>query len=237
LRRTSQEAQIVATRSQIAVYFALLAGLSFTAPAGAQDRARALGSPTYGTIPPWNATTVAIAPVAPPSIDPTWQTWDPAYAMARAEQHGTPGGDRVLSAARTMIDEGAIVRGSCYDWVDAVFTRASGHRHDAFHGSIAHGPYAQVQDFQPGDWVLFVHSEYEGEAQTHSAIFVGWADESARVAVMMSYPGQRRDEPGRYGTYVLTRAYRIIRLSDEPAAPSRPHRAHASRAHRSRAAS
>ena len=72
------------------------------------------------------------------------------------------------------------------------------------------------------NWVLF---EHEGGG-THSAIFVDWADPSARVATMMSYPGQRRDEPGRYGTYALSSAYRIIRMTDDPpdARPARPAR-------------
>lgn len=207
---------MVASRSQIAAFFGLLTGLSFTVPAAAQDRMAA----TYGTIPPWTPTSPYVAPAPPPPVVDQWASWDPQYQMRVGESRATPGGLRVLHTAQAMIDQSVVVRGSCYDWVDAVFTQASGHRSDAFHGGRTHGPYAQVQDFQPGDWVLFVTGEYEGQVMTHSAIFIGWTDEAQRVAMMMSYPGQRREEPGRYGTYTLDRAYRIIRLSDELAAPS-----------------
>lgn len=175
--------------------------------------------PAYTTspwTPPW------YAPAPSPAPDPSWDAWDPASAMARATGRAGLGGRRVLETAQRMIEQGVIVRGSCYDWVDAVFHQASGRWHDSFHGSRAHHRYAQVSDLQPGDWVLF---EHEGGG-THSAIFVDWADPSARVATMMSYPGQRRDEPGRYGTYALSSAYRIIRMTDDPpdARPARPAR-------------
>lgn len=213
-----------------------LAGLALAAwvsiPHRADAQARALASPVYGTIAPW--TTASVAP-APPPVDPQWQAWDPAYAIQHAELRAAPGGNRVLHAAQTMISDGTVVRGSCYDWVDAVFTRAGGRWHQTFHSSIEHGPYAQVQDFQPGDWVMFINEGFGGDpAHTHSGIFVGWADEASRVAVVMSYPGGRRSEPGRYSTYDLTHAYRIQRMEDEAPPPPSPRRSRSGRhpAHR-----
>ena len=197
----------------------------WAAPAEAQDPMRALASLVFGTIPPWTSTA---APPTPRTEAP-WQPWDPGPTMEMPGRGASPGGERVLSAADAMIRDGTIVRGSCYGWVDAVFTRAGGVRHQVFHGSITRGPYAQVGDFRPGDWVLFAH---EGGV-THSAVFVRWTDEGSRVAEMMSYPGQRREEPGRYGSYQLTQAYRIIRMDDALPTP-RVHRhgtAHASRGH------
>jgi len=216
-------------RALVAVLTTFVA-LATAHPAFAQGRA--LGSPVIGAvIPPWSPASVVPTPSVDPQRqdpqwqDPQWQAWDPAYQLENAELHAAPGGNRVLHAAQSMIDDDTIVRGSCYDWVEAVFQRANGRWHDTFHHGIRSGPYAQAQDFQPGDWVLFVNEEFGGDpSHTHSAIFIGWADQSTRAAVMMSYPGGRRAEPGRYGTYTLTRAYRIIRMEDAVAETRAHHR-------------
>lgn len=172
------------------------------------------------TIPPWS--TITTTPSVAPSFDPVWSAYDPAYALPRAEAAAAPGGQRVLRAAESMIDQSVVVRGSCYDWVEAVFRNAGGTWHDAHRGRIESGPYAATSALRPGDWVLFINGEYDGVIHTHSAIFISWADEAQRTAVMMSYPGSRRDEPGRYGSYTLDRVYRIQRMADElPVAPAR----------------
>jgi hypothetical protein len=209
-------------RSHRVSLFALvsvLAALAIPQLASAQTHG-SIGSAFGATIPPWTP----VAP-APPPVDPQWQSWDPDYQMQSAQLHASPGGARVLRTAQAMLDQGTVVRGSCYDWIHAVFDRATGRWSDALRGRIQNGPYAEVQDFRPGDWVLFINEAYGGDAShTHSAIFVGWADASTRTAVMMSYPGGRRDEPGRYGTYELTHAYRIVRMADEAPVPRTRHR-------------
>lgn len=209
-------------RASLAVAFAILAAaLAAPQAASAQEPATTLGSLLGAMIPPWSP----VAP-APPPVDPAWQSWDPDYQMQSAQLNAAPGGGRVLRTAQAMMDQGTVVRGSCYDWIHTVFERAGGRWSDAFRGRIESGPYAPAEDFAPGDWVLFINESFGGDAShTHSAIFVGWADASARTAVMVSYPGGRRDEPGRYGTYELTRAYRIVRMEDaEPVARPRHHR-------------
>jgi hypothetical protein len=220
----------VRSQSLVLAWVAFAACASAAHPAAAQ--ARMLATP-YGTIPPWTPTSV-VAP--PPAPDPEWQAWDPAFQVQQAERSAAPGGGRVLRMAESMVDGGTVVRGSCYDWVDAVFTRAGGRWHQTFHSSIEHGPYAQAQDFRPGDWVMFINEGFGGDTtHTHSAIFVGWVDEAQRTAMMVSYPGGRRDEPGRYSTYDLTHAYRIQRMEDEappPPAPRRSARAGRHAAHR-----
>ncbi len=200
----------------LALFFVLTSAPQTVA---AQTRGSSLASSLLAMIPPWT-------PVAPaPLVDPGWQSWDPDYQMQNAQLHATPGGGRALRAAQAMIDQDIVVRGSCYDWIHTVFERAGGRWDDAFRGRIERGPYAQAQDVQPGDWVLFINEAFGGDAShTHSAIFVGWADASTRDAVMVSYPGGRRDEPGRYGTYTLTRAYRIVRMEDAEPAPRARHR-------------
>jgi hypothetical protein len=163
--------------------------------------------------PPFVAGPSAVAP----SFDPS-SSWDPYSALLSAETRATAGGRRVLETTRTMLDDGTVVRGSCFDWVDAVYHRAGGHWHDAFHGhGPSRGPYADASVLQPGDWVFFVNHEFGDD--THSAVFVAWADERAQTAVVASYAGGHRDEGGRFGTYTLTSVFRVVRMIDDTESP------------------
>jgi hypothetical protein len=166
--------------------------------------------------PPLPAPWVAGPSVTPtPSYDP-YASWDPYSALQRAETTATPGGRRVLETVRTMLDDYTVVRGSCFDWVDAVYHHAGGHWHDAFHGhGPRRGPYADASQLQPGDWVFFVNHEFGDD--THSAVFVSWADPSARRAIVASYAGGHRDEAGRFGEYTLTSVFRIVRMVEPDA--------------------
>jgi hypothetical protein len=60
--------------------------------------------------------------------------------------------------------------------------------------------------------VFFINHSYNDV--THSAIFVAWVDERARVALMVSYPGGNRDAPGRFSDYELTNVYQLVRMRD-----------------------
>ncbi len=192
--------------------------------------------------PPWQAT------VDPPPeryqphethpLDPSI-AWDPDRALTDAAQQASPGPRRVLETTHAMIDDSTVVRGSCFDWVDAVYQRAGGRQHDVFHGPHT-GPFAETPALQPGDWVFFINHNWGDD--THSAIFVGWMDEGSSVAMMVSYAGGHRDEPGRFGEYELSSVFRIVRMEDEPPraparlAPrsSRPTARHAARTPRRR---
>ncbi len=167
---------------------------------------------------PESATTVSYArPVELPSVatSPTampQSAWaDPRTTILAAAERASPGGRRVLDTARTMIDEETVVRGSCYGWVNAVYRRAGGRSRVAFQGH-RRTRFADASQVQPGDWVFFINHSF-GDV-THSAIFVAWIDESARTALMVSYPGQNRDAPGRYGEYELTNVYQLVRMGD-----------------------
>jgi hypothetical protein len=225
--RSHRECGPASRTAALALAASIVVALAAPAPAAAQSQARDLVSSLIGAVigpwspppvappPPWVAPTTTIDP-APSEAEGQWQSWDPEYQIHDAELRAAPGGRRVLQTARTMIEQGTIVRGSCYDWIRTVFERSSGRWSDAFRGRIRSGPYAEVHDLQPGDWVLFINESMGGDpSHTHSAIFVGWADPTERAATMMSYPGGRRTEPGRYGTYTLTRAYRVVRMADE----------------------
>jgi hypothetical protein len=143
----------------------------------------------------------------PPAVDLS----DPMTALTRASAQASPGARRVLETVREMLDGAVITRGSCYTWVNAVFRRAGGAREAAFNGDRRTN-WADASMLRPGDWVFFINHSYNDV--THSAIFVAWVNERAREALMVSYPGERRNAPGRFSTYELTNVYRLVRLRD-----------------------
>ncbi|MFO0627708.1 MAG: hypothetical protein U0325_19020 [Polyangiales bacterium] len=162
--------------------------------------------------PPFQMT----APVAAPPVAAVPAADDPAVMLREAIPQAAPGARRVLAAMQTMLDEGVVVRGSCNRWVEEVFRRAGG-RARTVYSAGRRAPFTDTALLRPGDWVQFINHAYEGV--THSAVFVGWTDPSARVGMTASYPGQNRDAPGRFRDYDLSNVYRVVRLDDAPAAP------------------
>lgn len=136
---------------------------------------------------------------------------DPADPLAEAAGRASPGGRRVLETTRAMLDARTVVRGSCYTWAREVYRRAGGRSRAVFAPSRGER-WAGPSRLQPGDWVSFINHSYNNV--THAAIFVGWVDEGARVAMTASYPGQNREEPGRLREYELTEVYRVVRMDD-----------------------
>lgn len=155
--------------------------------------------------------TLAIA--APSALAPREVPTPPSdrERMVRAEQESAGGARRVLSTARTLIDDEVVIRGSCYTWLAAVYRQAGGRFATAFSGD-RRGRYATAEQLQPGDWIHFINHSYGNG--THSAIFIGWTDRDATVALTASYPGERREVPGRYREYELTSVYRIDRMRE-----------------------
>jgi hypothetical protein len=132
--------------------------------------------------------------------------------LARAEQRATPTAAKILALARIMtVNEHTIVRGACWDYMDAVWNRAGypAERRRTVFKSKMKGPYAAADSLEPGDWLYFINHSY-GDIE-HSALFVGWADRSRLQAYMLSYAGEQRAETARYKRYDLTGVYRIIR--------------------------
>ncbi len=129
-------------------------------------------------------------------------------------------GALVLATARDMVESGVVVRGACWDFVNAVFDRAGfprgGARKTVFKGHKRRGPYAPTHLIEPGDWLYFINHSYRGVP--HSAVFVEWEDEAAQLARTITYRGARKREPGRYATYELSSVYRVVR----PHAPDAP---------------
>ena len=158
--------------------------------------------------PPFRIT--APAPAAEPAAVPD----DPMTMLRAAIPHAAPGAQRVLEVMRTMLDEGVVVRGSCNRWVEEVFRRAGG-RARTVYSAGRRAPFTDTALLRPGDWVQFINHSFGGV--THSAVFVGWTDASARIGMTASHPGQNRAVPGRFRDYDLSNIYRVVRLDDAPA--------------------
>jgi hypothetical protein len=110
-----------------------------------------------------------------------------------------------------MVDRRVIVRGACWDYINAVYTRAGypESKRRYVYRTAKKGPYADTKLIRPGDWLYFVNHSYNDIE--HSAVFVEWINRGAREARMLSYAGQNRREPGRYLSYDLRSVYTIIR--------------------------
>jgi hypothetical protein len=150
-----------------------------------------------------------------PTMSATTPTVEAPFDVRRvheqAELQATGGARRVLETSRAMIEREEVVRGTCFTWVNAVFRRAGGRFTTEFRGD-RRGRYAPLDLLQPGDWIHFINQRYGNV--THSAIFIAWMDRANGVALTVSYPGERRIEPGRYRDYDLSRVYRIDRMRE-----------------------
>ena len=132
-------------------------------------------------------------------------------------------GMTVLEVARQMVVEKAIVRGSCWDFVNEVFKRsgAASGKYTVFRSKKS-GPFADPDLVKPGDWIYHVNLNYNNTE--HSAIFICWKDFEKRIAITLSYAGMNKNQPGKYGTYNLSRIYSIFRpVVKEKSAPANDH--------------
>lgn len=134
-----------------------------------------------------------------------------------AEKKAKPAGRKILETGRELTLAGSeIIRGGCWDFVNAVYNRAGfpqNKRRVIFKGAKKKGPYADIHLFQPGDWLYYVNHWY-GRIE-HSAIFVDWIDYDQKEALMLSYGGEKRNEPARYIPYDLSNVYYVVRPASE----------------------
>ena len=129
-----------------------------------------------------------------------------------AERKADADGKKVLETGRDMaLVSKVILPGSCWDYIDAVFTRAGfpERRRKVVAKGPKAGPYLDTGVIRPGDWLYFRNHSF-GNSE-HSAVFVEWVNAPSRVALMLSYPGQGRQEPARYRPYELTSVYSVTR--------------------------
>jgi hypothetical protein len=131
--------------------------------------------------------------------------------LDRAEEKATPEGKVILTTSRSMIADRKIVRGSCWDYINAVYNKAqypANKRVTALKSKIV-GPFADVSVIQPGDWLYFINHSYS--ERDHSGIFVEWINMEKKTAVVMSYIGGKKKAPATYKKYDLRNVYYIIR--------------------------
>lgn len=146
------------------------------------------------------------------SIARSYDNVDSAHLplLSSAEKQSSRAAREVISMARTMsLNERTVIKGGCWDYLNAVFNRAGVNRSTVHKGAYAEGPYVNSDEIQVGDWLYYINHGYNDIE--HSGLFVGWVDQSAKQALILSYAGESRKEPARYRVYDLSHVYQIIR--------------------------
>jgi hypothetical protein len=132
--------------------------------------------------------------------------------MIHAENKADSIGRNILYKGREMtVINAEILPGGCWDYANHVYNRAgfpTNKRKNIFR-SVKAGPYADVSLIQYGDWLYYINHSY-GDIE-HSAIFVDWVDLENKQALMLSYGGEKRQQPARYLVYDLSSVYQIVR--------------------------
>jgi hypothetical protein len=135
------------------------------------------------------------------------------HTLNEAELEADPKARVILQTGREMtLDEQVIIRGGCWGYIDAVFTRAGfprDQRRVVFKGTLRRGPYADIDTLRPGDWVYHINHSYHGIE--HSGIFVKWLDQESAIGLLLSYRGENSNKPARYRGYDLSNVYTITR--------------------------
>ena len=152
--------------------------------------------------------------VMPTFLSGNYDNVDSQYLplLSSAETQSSLAAREVISMARQMtLNERAIIKGGCWDYLNAVFNRAGVTRDTIHKGTYGQGPYARSDEIEVGDWLYYINHGYN--RVEHSGLFVGWVDESAKQALILSYAGENRREPARYRVYDLSNVYQIMRPS------------------------
>ncbi len=150
--------------------------------------------------------------VIPAFLSGNYDNVDSEYLplLSNAETQSSRAASEVISTARKMaLNERTIIKGGCWDYLNAVFNRAGVSRDTIHKGTYGQGPYANSNEIQVGDWLYYINHGYNGVE--HSGLFVGWVDERAKQALILSYAGENRREPARYRVYDLSNVYQIMR--------------------------
>ena len=150
--------------------------------------------------------------ILPAFLSGSYDNVDSEYLplLSRAETQSSLAAREVISTARTMaLNERTIIQGGCWDYLNAVFKRAGVTRDTVHKGAYSQGPYANSSEIEVGDWLYYINHGYNGVE--HSGLFVGWVDEAANQALILSYAGESRREPARYRVYDLSNVYQIMR--------------------------
>lgn len=125
-------------------------------------------------------------------------------------------GNKILHVGKIMaLKDKEIIRGGCWDYIDTIYSRSGytrGKRKYIYKTNKNSPPYAPLNLIKPGDWLYYINHSY-GKVE-HSGIFVRWHNKSKAQAVILSYGGERRNEPGRYLIYNIKNTYTILRAKE-----------------------
>ena len=139
---------------------------------------------------------------------------DSFISMTASLSQGTGPGARVLGRALQKILNKTIIQGSCYDWINTIYSELgyTGPRRQSVFMGKESGPYADLLSLRPGDWIMFKNQTF-GDIG-HSGIFLGWLDFESHSAIVIGYVGQNRVSPGQFREYDITRIFGIVRGKD-----------------------
>lgn len=131
--------------------------------------------------------------------------------ILQAENQSSGWVRHVLAQSRAMTDRQEIVKGGCWDYLDAAWSRAGVSRamRQTIYKSSISGAYANLNDLRAGDWIYHVNHSYHNIE--HSGMFIAWVDRSRNLGLTLSYAGENRQEPARYKVYDLSSVYNIMR--------------------------
>jgi len=116
----------------------------------------------------------------------------------------------ILKTGQQMAFNKSIIKGSCWDYVNEVYSRSGFSKSkETIFSSRKNGPFAPSNLVKPGDWIYHINHQFNnGE---HSAIFICWKDFAKRIGITLSYAGMNRNTPGKFGEYQLNNIYSIFR--------------------------
>lgn len=132
-------------------------------------------------------------------------------SIAERNAAGATPGAKVVAAALTLVNNGTVVKGGCWDWVNRAYDEAGypAKKRRVVFQSKPEGPYVNAALIRPGDWISFKNLTY-GEIG-HSAIFVDWIDFERYSAITLEYAGENREIPGRFREYDIFKCYIVAR--------------------------
>jgi hypothetical protein len=132
-------------------------------------------------------------------------------SIAERQAVGASTGAKVIAAALALVNNGTVVKGGCWDWVNRAYNDAgfTVKKRQTVFQSKPEGPYVNNALIRPGDWISFLNLTY-GEIG-HSAIFLDWLDFERHSAITLEYAGENREIPGRYREYDIFKCYVVMR--------------------------
>ena len=135
--------------------------------------------------------------------------------LNRAEVSATPLARKILETSRSMVASQEVLVGGCWDYINEVYIRSGIREKERMTilKSNKDGPYTTIDQIKPGDWLYFVNHSYK--ENEHSALFVAWSDQSKKMAITVSYQGEKKKVPATYKQFVLDKVYNIVRAKED----------------------